>query len=434
MSDQPTTSSATLRAGNITKCLIKSVREEGKESDISQGIVDFNYFESILDNTYRFRIGVVDSGQQGLTALRELKMSGFEKAEIIFEDNFGEKLKFENENSLYVSNIKNVVTHTEKATYYLELVSKEYLANDLCKTEVYSRYDGEISESVQGILTESLQTEKSYEGDATKNNYNFIGQGKKPLKLCTELAKMAICEEAENSAGYFFYLTYDGFRFKAADMLFKQEPKRKLIYNSSTGMPDGYDDKILEYTANSTIDVKRNLMTGTYGSRVETYNPQNDEYDDEAQEVANEDQEAQGGMDLPQLGEEFKEKFGEVSRRFFRKLDIGEMPSGDIDDQLEKAIDENIKATDVFAQSAMRYNKLFTTQLTIKVPGDLGLRAGDVIKCDFPEQGDATTQRPDKELSGFYMISDICYHMEPDVSLTKMNLIRDSFGRATDSD
>ena len=87
MTDQPTTSSATLRAGNITKCLIKSVREEGKESDISQGIVDFNYFESILDNTYRFRIGVVDSGQQGLTALRELKMSGFEKAEIIFEDN-----------------------------------------------------------------------------------------------------------------------------------------------------------------------------------------------------------------------------------------------------------------------------------------------------------------------------------------------------------
>jgi hypothetical protein len=138
-------------------------------------------------------------------------------------------------------------------------------------------------------------------------------------------------------------------------------------------------------------------------------------------------------MDLPQIGEEFKDKFGEVSRRFFRKLDIGELPSGDIDDQLEKAIDENIKATDVFAQAAMRYNKIFTNQLTIKVAGDLSLRAGDVIKCDFPQQSTEEIQRPDEEMSGFYMISDICYHMEPDSSLTKMNLVRDSYGRATDS-
>ena len=50
MSETTTTNSA-IQSGNITKCLIKSVREEGKEADVSQGIVDFNYYESILDNT-----------------------------------------------------------------------------------------------------------------------------------------------------------------------------------------------------------------------------------------------------------------------------------------------------------------------------------------------------------------------------------------------
>ena len=41
MTEQPTTSSATIRAGNITKCLIKSVREEGKESDIKEKLMGF---------------------------------------------------------------------------------------------------------------------------------------------------------------------------------------------------------------------------------------------------------------------------------------------------------------------------------------------------------------------------------------------------------
>ena len=74
---QTTTANSAIQSGNITKCLIKSVREDGKEADVSQGIVDFNYYESILDNTYRFYIAIVDTGQQGLTVLRELRLSGF---------------------------------------------------------------------------------------------------------------------------------------------------------------------------------------------------------------------------------------------------------------------------------------------------------------------------------------------------------------------
>ena len=83
------------------------------------------------------------------------------------EDN---KLKFEGDNAMWISEIRNVTSHTERTTYTIDLVSKEFLANELCGTEVYARYDGEISESVEGILKESLQTEKSYEADVTKNN------------------------------------------------------------------------------------------------------------------------------------------------------------------------------------------------------------------------------------------------------------------------
>tara|TARA_B100000902_G_scaffold144235_1_gene141670 strand:- start:43 stop:1335 length:1293 start_codon:yes stop_codon:yes gene_type:complete len=425
------TANSILTSGDIIKCEITSNREGSKKMDISAGIVMFNYYESILDSTVRFTLTVVDTGQgeEGNTAITGLKLNGFEKVELVFEDNLDNKLKFEGDNAMWISEIRNVSSHTERATYTLDLVSKEFLANDLCGTEVYARYDGEISESVGNILSEFLKSKKEYEGDATKNKYNFMGQGKKPIKLMTELARLSVSEEAKESAGYFFYENYDGFRFKAIDILFKEEPIKSFVYNSSTSLPEGYDAKILEYTSKGTINVKKNLLTGTYGSKMETYNPFTDIFDTAAKVVENVAQEVLGGKDLPLMAEEFIQDYGLESRRFFRRLDIGELPDGDVDEQVEKGKDENISSKDVFMQSAMRYNKLFTIVVTIKIPGDLSLRVGEIVKIDLPSQTTDKTERPDKELSGAYMISDICHHLSSDSCLTKMRLVRDSFGR-----
>ena len=114
---------------------------------------------------------------------------------------------------------------------------------------------------------------------------------------------------------------------------------------------------------------------------------------------------------------------------FLEDLIFGELPDGDVDEQVERGTEENISAKDVFMQSAMRYNKLFTVVVTIKIPGDLSLRAGELVKIDLPSQTTEKTERPDKELSGTYMISDICHHLSSDSCLTKMRLVRDSFGR-----
>ena len=425
------TANSILTSGDIIKCEITSNREGGKKMDISAGIVMFNYYESILDSTVRFTLTVVDTGQgeEGNTAISGLQLTGFEKVELVFEDNQDNKLKFEGDKCMWIAEIRNVSSHTERATYTLDLVSKEFLANELCGTEVYARYNGEISESVGNILSQFLKSQKEYEGDPTKNKYNFMGQGKKPIKLMTELARLSVSEEAKESAGYFFYENYDGFRFKSIDVLFGEEPLKSFVYNSSTSLPQGYDAKILEYSSKGTINVKKNLLTGTYGSKMETYNPFTDIFDTAAKVVENAAQELLGGKDLPIMNEEFIRDYGLESRRFFRRLDIGELPDGDVDDQVKKGTDENIAAKDVFMQSAMRYNKLFTVVVTIKIPGDLSLRAGELVKVDLPSQTTDKTERPDKELSGTYMISDICHHLSSDSCLTKMRLVRDSFGR-----
>jgi len=47
-------------SGNITKCLIHS--KKSGTADISAGIVDFSYFESILDASVRVTLMIIDTG------------------------------------------------------------------------------------------------------------------------------------------------------------------------------------------------------------------------------------------------------------------------------------------------------------------------------------------------------------------------------------
>jgi len=68
--------------------------------------------------------------------------------------------------------------------------------------------------------------------------------------------------------------------------------------------------------------------------------------------------------------------------------------------------------------------------MSIQIAGDFSLEAGDVIYCDFPEQSNKETPVPNSRLSGFYLISALCHHLEPQRTITSLELVRDSYGRA----
>ena len=77
----------------------------------------------------------------------------------------------------------------------------------------------------------------------------------------------------------------------------------------------------------------------------------------------------------------------------------------------------------------MRYNQLFSAQMTITIPGDFSLHAGDAIFVDTPEIKDNKNDKVDSQQGGLYIISDLCHYISPQDTLTKMNLVRDTFGR-----
>ena len=76
----------------------------------------------------------------------------------------------------------------------------------------------------------------------------------------------------------------------------------------------------------------------------------------------------------------------------------------------------------------MRYNMLFTQTLSIIVPSNTNLKAGDIIECKFPKISRGSGDEYDKDQSGLYMIKELCHHFDTDASYTSMKLIRDTFG------
>ena len=258
-----------------------------------------------------------------------------------------------------------------------------------------------------------------------------------------------------------FCETVYGFHFKSIDGLMiteKNKIKRKFIYNETSEgpcsgeMPEGYDAKVLEMTVDNRVNVQEKLKMGAYSTRTWTFNPYDTQIKllypnafvtgaDSVQANAKNSKGNQkflemAGEKLPFLNPELNQEL-DFSRTEFRILDVGTIPEGDgsgeNSEQIKESKKENAKPEETLNQGNMRMNQLFASKVVITIPGDFELRAGDAVYFDAPglraSKNEKGTDEIDKHISGNYIISSICHYLDSSHTLTKMDLIRDSFGR-----
>ena len=177
-----------LEASNIKKCLIYS-NAGGDTVDITPGIIDLKYYESLLTNSIKLQVTFVDTGYTiNETSLIEgLPLVGQEKVEIELEDNLEQTKKL----TLYVNNVDTPVNRSNKYVANLTLVSREFMMNEY--TRVKKRYDGKISDSVTKILQDEYPFGLGAEVDSslieqTSNLYNFFGNNRKPFWILNWLS------------------------------------------------------------------------------------------------------------------------------------------------------------------------------------------------------------------------------------------------------
>ena len=151
--------------------------------------------------------------------------------------------------------------------------------------------------------------------------------------------------------------------------------------------------------------------------------PTEDEYLEKTQNAAEEP-----------VGKLIPDEFRQSPTRFMSFItDNGVMPSGiDSQEQLNTWSSEKTKDNYDFkntaSQSIMRYSQIFTVKTEITIPGDFTIKAGDIIKCDFPDLSGSEVKDVNPETQGTYMVASVCHRITPTSSSTSLSLVRDSFG------
>ncbi len=255
---------------------IKIYSLDGKtDVDLRLGVVGFQYFEDLYSPAISAKMMVANTETvNGKGVYNGLPIRGGEKVEIEIttpiEEHREESGQFKV--TLYVNRMTDYVQEKQKEVFTLDLISKEGITN-LNKRVVKKYKAKKISDIIKDFLK---MVECEYEDDDienTENAYNFIGNMRKPFTLAPMLASRAIPEGGKStSAGFLFWQTRKGMKFKSIEKLCKDKNEQKVeeyVFsrdNIPLVDPEKSFRKVLSYSVANNNDVTGSQMRGEYST------------------------------------------------------------------------------------------------------------------------------------------------------------------------
>ncbi len=434
---------------SIYETLVLESNNQQRTVDISLGAISIDYYEDIFSPTITAKIRVLNSNNsitpegapsnERQSIYNGLPLRGGERLVMKVSGNsptnpgldFSKKV----EDYFYVSSITDIITQPETESFTLHLTSREAITNETSRVSRKFSTATTIDSSIRTILTDYLKTNKIGTIDKTSNSYGFIGNLRKPFTVLIWLSSKSVPAESGGQAGFFFFQTKNGFQFRSIDSLINQEKKASYSYAQGVESYDTESGKknndftILNYKTTKNENLIEKLRLGAFASQRMFFDPlkftftspeqgsfKQDQYKSKTKTLGRQ-------IKLPKVSEGSDVSLGDVPSRIFTQvIDVGTLDS-------DVSKETNYNPMEYQSQSLMRYNSLFTQVLEVTVPSNTNLSAGDIIECDFPKQSNSKTKESDPEISGLYIIKELCHHFDSESSYTSLKLIRDTFGQ-----
>jgi len=414
--------------------LIESTTDKNRTIDLRPGVQSVDYYEDIFSPTITAKILVTTTGSviDNTGVYLGLPLRGGERLSMKIQGNTESNpgLNFSSDESLFVSGITNVIRDSKQETFVLNLCSREAITNETSRVPIRFPTSSPISVSAEEIIKKYLVTGKELFIDKTSNKYGFIGNMKKPFTLLTWLASKGVPESGgDGTAGYFFYETQDGYCFKSVDGLIAQEVSEVYTATEISDPNNKQNFQILNHVTTRNNNLLEKLRLGQFSTQRSYFNPLTFDYTRpekglfKLENYAGKSKNLGESFEMPPIKEGSNTTLGDIPSRLVTGIvDIGTLEDG-------VSYEENADPFRYQSQAIMRYNIMFTQTMTITVPSNTNLRAGKLIQCLFPATTTSKDAEFDPDISGLYMIKELCHHFDAQGSYTSLKLIRDTFGQ-----
>ena len=387
-----------------------------QEFEISAGNPLISYYESIKSPAISLTLTFLDVDQlvsrEGITGGEYLSL----KVKKEGHDDFEIK---SNKHFLMLNSVKDVSTSSSKQVATLEFVSVEAIINETAR--VNKKYTGNVTQTVKELLKgrRGIETKKNLDSDRASNSYSFVGNLKRPFDTIQWLCSKT--QSSKDGYGFLFFETADGYVFKSIEKLLKQKP---IEYKKSE-LPDQNsepnDFRIIENNLDQTNDIGINCRMGMYANKTIYINVDNATY--KTVDFRVEDLKLKKSPKLPNKLERVP------TRLMLRVLDKGALQKGSKRKEIQKENELAIYQSKSYA----RANLIFSQSMSIVIPFNPDLRAGQMLDLKFPlrkgSDQETTTygKDSDDDVSGKYLISELKHTLGNNEGTTQLKLIRDVF-------
>ena len=386
-----------------------------EEFNIAAGNPNITYFESIKSPAISVSLQFIDVDQlisrQGVTGGEYLSLRIGVKG---YDEDFEIK---PDKHLLMLNTVRDVTTSSSTQQATLEFLSVESIINETAR--VSQRFTGNVTETVKKLMKgkKGIETKKKLDSDRASNAYSFVGNLKRPFDTIQWLCSKT--QSSKDGYGFLFFETLDGYVFRSIQSLLEEEGVEYKKSEKPEGVGD--DFRILENNLNQTNDIGMGCRMGMYANKTIYVN-----LDNATQKTVDfkiEDLKLKKPPKLPNGLEKHP------TRLMLRVLDKGALQKGSQKKELQKENELAIYQSKSYA----RNNLIFSQSMSISIPFNPTLRAGQMLNLRFPLRKDddqeTTTygQESDDDVSGKYLISELCHIIGNNQANTQLTLIRDVF-------